>query len=214
MIKAVVFDTDGTLLDTFEHIVQTFEHVLPQANVEPHREDIRKVIGQTLIECYESLAPGHNAADLARVHHEYQQSEEMYQLIVAYEGLHEALEKLKKGGVGCAVVSNRGKESLDLIFDYTGLADFFDIVISGTDVERPKPDPVAMQGVIDYFSINPSEIAMVGDTPIDIMFGKNAKVGTTIAMTHGFATYKELNDAGPDYILDSFMQLPKVIGIA
>jgi HAD superfamily hydrolase (TIGR01549 family) len=210
-LKAVVFDFDGTLLNTFEHIVRAFEVVLPKHGVKPDREAIRKIVGMTLMDCYKNLVPNGDHEAMYRLHHETQQTPEMYSLIVAYDNLRETLEKLQDQDLKIAVLTNRGRKSADLILAYTGIADLFDFVVTADEVDSPKPDPKGLNFIAKEFSINSSEMVMVGDMPLDVKTGQNARVKATIVLTHGFGTRAELKSAGADYILDSFLELPSVI---
>jgi len=209
-IKLVVFDVDGTMLNTFEHIVRAFEVVLPQHNVKADREVIRKVIGKTLIDCYKELAPNADHEAMTKLHHDTQQTKEMYDLIAAYDGLRESLEGLHSIGVKTAIQTNRSRESIDLIFDHVGISGLFDEIVTPDSVMHPKPDPEGLLIISKRLSISPDSVVMVGDTPIDILAGKNA--GTiTIGVTHGFGTREELKVSNPDHIVDSLSEVERVI---
>jgi HAD superfamily hydrolase (TIGR01549 family) len=211
-IKGYVFDVDGTLLDTYEHIVTAFEKVLSKNGIPSRRDTIRSVIGMTLHECYEVLAPEHTDRSLlAETHHELQQSSEMYELIKVYEGLFSVLDIIQQRGFKAFVVTNRSRVSLELIFKHVGLAEKFDLVITKDEVSSPKPNPEGLLAIAKASGLKPSELAMIGDTGIDIQAGMNAGVGLTIAMTHGFGTLDELTAAKPDYIFASFAELEGVI---
>lgn len=210
-IEAVVFDVDGTLLDTFEHIVRAFEKVLPSHGVEPDRELIRAVVGKTLVECYEILSPTVDAKLAASQHHEIQQTPEMYDLIVAYDSLRETLDELNLLGIKRAVVTNRSQPSLGLIFDHVGIAGDFEAMITPSELTKPKPDPEGVLSAAERFGVLAGSMIMVGDTHIDVRTGKNAKVRATVGVTHGFGTREELESAGADYIIDSLAELPGII---
>lgn len=205
-VKTAVFDVDGTLINTFEHIVQAFEVVLPRHDVEPDRENIRKVIGMTLIDCYRHLVPEGDHEAMAELHHETQQTPEMYELIVMYDGLRETLELMRSGGVQTAVQTNRSRRSVDLIFNHLGMTDLFDCVVTPNEVAKPKPDPEGIVLISSKLGVSPEQTVMVGDTPTDVLTGKNAGCAATFALTHGFGTRQELELAKPDYIADSFRE--------
>jgi HAD superfamily hydrolase (TIGR01549 family) len=210
-IELVVFDIDGTMLNTFEHIVQAFEVVLPQHNVKPDREAIRQVIGLTLIDCYKVLVPGGNHEAMRELHHETQQTPEMYALITAYDGLRETLELLEQKGVKRAVQTNRSRQSVDLIFDHVGIGALFDFILTPDEVSKPKPNPEGIQLISKQLEVPLNSMVMVGDTHIDILTGINGRVAGTIGLTHGFGTREELEKAGASQIIDSFTELPTAL---
>lgn len=208
-IEAVVFDVDGTIINTFEHIVQSFEVVLPQHGVTPDREQIRAVIGLTLIDCYKALAPDGDHEAMRALHHETQQTPEMYALITEYEGLREACDELARKGIKKAVQTNRSRTSIDLIFGHLGILDLFDLAITPDEVSSPKPDPEGIYLIAKEFHTAPDRMVIIGDTAIDVYTGKNAGMAATIAVTHGFGDRASLSDAS--YKIDSLLELPEVL---
>lgn len=210
-IQAVVFDVDGTLLNTFEHIIQAFEVVLPQHGVKPDREAIRTVIGKTLIDCYRTLVPQGDHEAMKSLHHETQQTPEMYALIVAYDDLRKTLEEIRAKGIKTAVLTNRSRVSIDLIFEHIGIADLFDIIVTFDDVQAPKPDTRGLEYIASGLKVSTPSIVIVGDTHIDTETGKRGGVAATIGITHGFGTREELEAAGTGYLIDSFAELSEII---
>lgn len=212
-IEGVVFDVDGTLIDTFEHIVQAFEIVLPEHGATADRQAIAAVIGQTLQQCYESLHPQGDHAAMAARHHEVQQTPDMYALITVHEGLSEALYGLEQHGIARAVLTNRSRHSIDLIFSHLGIRDDFEVIVTPQDVTEPKPDPEGLLVVASKLNIAVSQLAMVGDTAIDVTTGKNAQAGKTIGLTHGFGSKESIKQAGADVIIDGFSRLLPALGV-
>jgi HAD superfamily hydrolase (TIGR01549 family) len=212
-IEGVVLDLDGTIVDTFEHIVRAFEVVLPQHDVQPDRELIRQIVGLTLVDCYRALAPGGDHGAMTRLHHETQQAPHMYELIVAYEGLREAVETLQEQERRVAVLTNRSRESVDLIFNYLGIADLFDMIVTFDDIGVKKPDPGGIQHIAEQWGVSPESLVMVGDTTIDVETARAAQMRAVIGISHGFGTRQELETAGADYIIDSLVDLPQTVAI-
>ena len=212
-IECAVFDVDGTLLNTFEHIVQAFEIVLPGFGVSPDRENIRKVIGKKLLDCYKDLVPEGDHDAMARAHHEAQQTPEMYDLITIYDGLRESCEELEATGVKTAIQTNRGRESIDLIFNHLQISDVFDTIVTPEDVQEPKPADDGIQVISRRLQISPSQMVMIGDTPIDVQTAMNAGMAGSIGILHGFGTEQELKDAGATVLIDGLDKLPEAVRI-
>ncbi|QQS69052.1 HAD family hydrolase [Candidatus Saccharibacteria bacterium] len=210
-IKAVIFDLDGTVIDTFEHIVQAFELVLPKFGVQKTREDIRAVIGKTLEECYREFLPEAVAYSAAELHHETQQSPEMYELITVYESLRQVVDALHEQQRKAAVLTNRSRRSVDLIFAHTGLADTFDAVVTVDESGAPKPDSAGIYILGKRLGIEASAMVMVGDTAIDVVTAEHAGMAGSVGLTHGFGLRRELEEAGADYVIDSLAELPGVV---
>lgn len=210
-VKGVLFDVDGTIINTFEHIVQAFEAVLPRFNVVADRAAIQMVIGKTLVDCYREFLHEDYAHEAAELHHQLQQTPEMYQLITVYEGFRELTADLRQAGIGLGVVTNRGRRSIDSIFRYCELAAVFDVVVTCDEVQTPKPDPSGIYLAAQKLGLPSAALAMVGDTAIDVQTAKNASVHTSIAMTHGFGSRAQLVREAPDYVVDSFHEIAHII---
>ncbi len=213
-IEGVVFDVDGTIIDTFEHIVRAFEVVLPEYGALADREAIAAVIGRTLRQCYEVLHPSGDHDVMAARHHEVQQAPNMYDLITIYDGFTDVLDTLADASIKSAVLTNRSRISLDLIFSHLGIQDKFDVVVTPQDVTTPKPDPEGLLLVSKKLKLPPASLAIVGDTEIDILAGKKAGVAMTVGVTHGFGSRKSITAAGADKIIDHFDDLPLALGVA
>lgn len=208
-VECAVFDVDGTILNTFEHIVQAFEVVLPHHGAPANRESIRKVIGKKLIDCYKALVPDGNHEAMAKLHHETQQTPEMYDLILAYDGLREAREELAEEGIASAIQTNRSRLSIDLIFNHLQISGLFYPLITPEDVSEGKPDPEGINIIAARLGITTAQMVMVGDTHIDVETARKAHMAGIIGITHGFGTREELH--GADVLIDSLAELPEAI---
>jgi pyrophosphatase PpaX len=207
--RAVIFDVDGTLLDTREFILQAFEHALQSHNHTPRtRAEIAALIGKGLHETYEILAPEGNSSQLALTHGSFQAKN--LQLITAYTTLTEMLDTLKQRDLLLGAWSSR-TENLEDSLRLTGIIDYFDVIIDGDQVQHFKPDPEGFYMALEKLAVTPEEAVMVGDAVHDINAGKAAGVGMTIAVTHGFGTKESLVDAGPTHIVHQVSDIPELI---
>lgn len=210
-LRAVVFDLDGTLLDTLEHVARAFERVTAEYGEPASREQIIAAIGPPLADCYRLLLPAHDASVAADKHHAFQQTDEFMQLITEYAGLRDMLRALHDKGIRAAIFTNRWRRGVDLIFSKLDLAREFDVIITPEDVRAGKPDPEGMHIIAGKLDLPESSLMMVGDLPVDIAVGKNAGVGYTVGITHGFGTRESLAAAGADYVIDSLAQFSELV---
>lgn len=210
-IKAVIFDVDGTLLDTREYIQQAYEHAL-HSNVHavPSREVLQGAIrtGASLEGCYEIFAPTGDIVALRDTHRGFQNTH--FELIVAYEGLIDLLSQLKDSGIKLGACSSRGP-SVRPSLDHMQALSFFDAVVDATDVKYHKPHPEGVQKILSHLEVLPQNAVMIGDTRADIEAGLNAGVGLKIGVTHGFGTRDVLEEVGADYIVDSLGDIPPIL---
>ncbi len=208
-IKAVIFDADGTLLDTREFIYQAYEHTLRSYGHEvPDRETMAKNFGLPLHDCYKVFAPAGDNDALCHMHDVFQKNN--YQLIDSYESLVLTLDTLRDRGLKIGICSSRTNHLLEAL-ERVGIKDHCDAVIAGKDVAKHKPDPEGFLKAVAAMSVSPDRAAMVGDTPQDIGAGKNGGAALTIAVTHGFGTREALLEAGANFVVDRLTEIPPLL---
>ena len=115
-IEAVIFDADGTILDTREVILRSFEHSLAvHGHVVPPRDHIQKHTGPALVECYTSLVPSGDHEKLSETHKSFQKG--MFHLVERYESVCDVFQTLKDAGIKIGVCTNRSAHVVDLLKD-------------------------------------------------------------------------------------------------
>lgn len=208
-VEAIVFDVDGTLVDTSDYIYNAFEHSLDYHNLPSRsRQEIASQGGKKLEECYAFLAPNGDLAALIAAHRVFQSGNT--HLIKPFEYASFLLESLQTRGKRLALLSSRKDivPSLEITGINTGL---FDVIVDGTMVEKSKPDPEGLYHILGALGLHSTTVIMVGDAAVDIETGKRADVRATIGISHGFGTREELQKAEADYIIDSLGDLIEVI---
>jgi pyrophosphatase PpaX len=202
--KAVLFDLDGTLLDTFDFIYGAFEFAFDEHGVVPlSRESISHLMGGPLEEVYRAMAPGYDAILLAESHRKFQSDN--LNLVKLFPSTIEVLEALKQSGRKIAAITTRSNVTSIRSLEITGVVKYFDIIISAEDVENHKPHPEPLFKALDFLNIETPEAMMVGDTAADIMAGKNA--GTkTVAALYGFGG-ERLIALDPDFAIRDLQSL-------
>ena len=205
MKKIIIFDVDGTLLDTTEFILQAFEFVLETQNLSRSRDEIRAQIGKPLVECYKALAPEILYVEsLASMHREFQIKN--MQLSKPFVGAKEVLQKLKDSGFTLAACTTRSKiTSLDTL-ENAGLKIYFEVIISSEDTKNSKPDPEPLLVALEKVGGVAENAIMIGDSWVDIQAGKNA--GTkTIRCLYG-VNQERLHVPEPDAFVSSVEEIP------
>lgn len=207
-VKALVFDLDGTLIDSKEDLAlsmnATLEH-LGRKRIEPER--IYSYVGggvQLLVK--RALAEGAADEEVERgmaYFLEYYRAH-MLDNTVPYPGVREGLERL--AGRELAVLTNKPVKFSKLILNGLGMASYFRYVYGGNSFEKKKPDPLGLNTLLRELDAGPRETMMVGDSEVDIQTARNA--GTwACGVTYGLGSAK-LPDCAPDLLLDSLEELP------
>lgn len=199
IFKAVLFDIDGTLLDTSEFIFQAYEHTLatfgyPQSG----RSDISKLIGKSLESCYRALTGSDEVENLCEAHRRFQA--EHLDLSRPYPKAPDTLRALTDAGIKLAAVTTRARETSIKTLKLAGLLGYLDYVVALEDVENLKPHPEPLLRALGHLEVAPEEAAMVGDTDVDILAGRSAGL-VTIGVTYGFHG-TSIVQSNPDYTVD------------
>ena len=207
-LAAVLFDLDGTLLDTDAFISGAFDASLRALGAGPlDLAAYRAVIGQPLASCYTHLAPGFDVTALCE-HHRTWQAHHL-DMVKPMEGAADVLRALRQRGVRRAVVTTRSQRSSIGSLDRTGLLQLLDTVVSAEDVSRHKPDPEPLQLAMKRIGAEPLGTVMVGDTPADVNAGRAAGV-YTVGVDFG-SVGPEIADARPDAVIGRLADLFSVL---
>lgn len=205
--KAVLFDADGTLLDTREFIYQAFEYTFRHHGIPPvPREKLSPLMGTPLEKVYATIVPDTDAAVLSATHREFQRHNG--QLVQVYPGVIETLKTLKAKGIKTAIITSR-KEHVASTLEHTEIFDLVDVVVTGQDVARHKPHPEGVLKVAETLNLLADVAVMVGDTPSDIEAGKNAGM-TTVGVTWGFYG-PAIQQTHPDYVISDMEELLPIV---
>lgn len=206
MIKAVVFDLDGTLLDTIPDIAGSLNRALAACGLPVHPVQVCKTfVGGGIREAVRKAAPEHTAAEvLERVLDVYLTDYPRHctDTTRCYPGVPQLLAGLKEAGLLLGVLSNKTEGSTRKIIETLLPSVPFHCVFGRIDGRPLKPDPAAARPVLEALDLSPSEIAYVGDSGTDMQFAHAAGM-TAAAAPWGYRSRAELMEMGADLIPDS-----------
>ena len=207
MTKAVLFDVDGTLLDTTEYIYQAFEYTLGEHGVRMTREEMKKHMGKLLREMYRIYAPEHDSEMLAKTHHEYQKDKG--HLAIPFPRVEETLSELRGKKIKLAAVTNRYKASSHGTLRSSGLMKFFDVVVTADEVKNAKPHPEPFLKALTELNVSAHDALVVGDTKNDVEAAKSAGI-KVIAVSYGFEG-TAIEKTAPDYIVHDIKDIVPIV---
>ncbi len=208
--QLIIYDLDGTLVDTRKDIVQAANQMLKEMGASPLSEqEIIPTVGRGLRHlvggCVKSEDPGRIEQGMKIYRAYYAQHLLDYSRL--YPGAREVLEHFK--GRKQAVVTNKPNPYSRDILIGLGVADYFVEIIGGESEYPKKPAPEALISLMEKNRARPMETLFVGDSPIDIEAGRRAGV-LTVVVSHGFAGTQEVAAAQPDLVVDSFKDFLKL----
>jgi phosphoglycolate phosphatase len=208
-IKAVLFDLDGTLLDTIDDIADSANYTLERFGYPTHPVDAyRYFVGQGADCLLAAIVPDsartpENMNSLKKVYVERYNAHSLDKTR-PYDGIAEAVEKLREAGLKLAVISNKPEEATKNTVLSTFPEGMFDFIAGAKSGVPLKPDPTIVRIALDEFGILTDEAFFVGDTSVDLATAKNAHC-PSIGVTWGFRPEEA---AGADFVIGDPSELP------
>ncbi len=201
--KAVVFDWDGTLMDSTNHIVRAITNTCQDMGMpKPSHSQASWVIGMSLQSALYKLVPDLNADNVEEFIKLYQYHSSKTQLQVElFPGQVDLLKQLHAKNIMLAVATGKTRPGLDVFLQRLGLVDIFQVTKTVTEANG-KPDPDMLQQIMLELDLAPESIIMVGDTTHDIFMAHAAGIDS-MAVAYGAHSKEELLSAKPTILLDS-----------
>ncbi|TCT18769.1 pyrophosphatase PpaX [Melghiribacillus thermohalophilus] len=210
-VQTILFDLDGTLIDTNELIIASFLHTLEQYFPGKYtREDVLDFIGPPLPDSFRKVHP-EKVDELVEAYREHNLAHHD-RYVTVYDGVKETVETLKHNGFQLGIVTTKMRPSVDKGLRLTRLDSYFDIIVSLDDVHHPKPHPEPVMRAMKALDAKASETIMIGDNYHDIQAGKNAGTKTAgVAWT--IKGREKLEQFKPDFMLEHMTDLLKIVGV-
>ncbi len=210
-IDTILFDLDGTLVDTNDLILESFKHTLKHFfPTKKHEIDLMPFVGEPLIDSFKRLDEDRalDMVDMYRIHN----AKHHDLLVKEFDGVYETVLELHQLGLSLAIVTNKVRDVALRGLEMTRLDQFFDTVIAFDDVKQAKPHPEPLKKAIDLLDAHPKNTLMVGDSQFDIQAGKNA--GTfTVGVSWSLKGKEFIKQQQPDFIVDHMSEIIDIVGV-
>lgn len=206
--KAVIFDWDGTLMNSEARIVDAIQIAAKECGlpVLPYDES-KQIIGLSLEKAILGLYPDLEQPQVVAMSESYTQCflEESEVDMVPFDGAEALLLNLKMQVVKVAIATGKSRKGLNAVLAETGFGPYFDM--TRTPVESAsKPDPLMLKQILEEFDLDVSQAVMIGDTSFDMEMAQNLGMDR-VALTHGVHQTEILNQYSPVATLDSLDEL-------
>ena len=222
-VEALLFDLDGTLLDSAPDLTTAIDRMLVELRYQAAGiERVRKWVGdgarQLVIEALRfAQAPVDNASiDDAFVSEALQIYQRHYGACLSqsselFPGVREALQHWRELGLRMACVTNKGARFTEPLIEHFGLRELLPVVISGDTLAQRKPDPAPLLEACRRLEVQPQRALMIGDSRNDVRAARAANM-PVICVRHGYNHGRSIENENPDVIVDSLLYLVSCFG--
>lgn len=210
MIDTVLFDLDGTIIDTNELIISSFMHVLEKHVPTPlTREVIIPKMGMTLEQQLQFFS---GSEDVTHFHQAYRTYNDAHhdEMVQPFPHVLEVIKELDRRGITMGVVTTKNKPGTFRVLEMFGLDKYMKAIVTVMDVEHPKPHPEPVLMAIKQLGADPAATLMVGDSPVDIQSAKAAGARSA-GVAWSLKGEKVLRQYNPDYILHDMTDLYSLV---
>jgi 2-phosphoglycolate phosphatase len=209
--RAVIFDMDGTLADTFPLVVAAWNAAMRKhAGRDFAAEEVIARFGVPDSAMIRRELPEHLGDEAIEVYHRHYEQQHG-PLASAFEGVTDMLAAIKSRGLLTGVMTGKGKRAATITLAALGWERMFDAVVTGEDVTEQKPHPEGLLKVAKQLGVSPGECVFVGDSPADIGAGKNAGIRTIVAGWHP-VYLDEVRAMKPDFWAQTPGDVVKLLG--
>jgi phosphoglycolate phosphatase len=215
-VRVVILDLDGTLIDTAPDLTASANAMLKELGMATRdRDTVATYIGNGISRFVKRALTGETDGepDAALYERAYPIMLDHYRQRLsresrAYPGVREALEQLSLAGFHLACLTNKPGAFAEPLLKDLGLADYFELVVSGDTLPRRKPDPLPVQHACEFFAIKPAQGVLIGDSASDAEAARAAGM-PVICVTYGYNRGIDVRQLGAVAVIDNLVELPR-----
>ncbi len=205
-LRCVIFDVDGTLTQTNELIYESFNYIAQKYLGKTYSiPEIVALFGPPEEVCIEKLVGKKFVPEACEDYYRYY-SDNFHSKASIYPRLIEVLETLRSDGIVMGVFTGKGRMTTEITLDKLGIKQFFDMIVTGTDVVKHKPAEEGILKILNHFKLKPEEALMVGDAVADIVAARKAGVRIASVVWDSYAP-DQVIALEPDIIFHSVDEL-------
>jgi len=210
MLKAIIFDLDGTLVNSVDFWLSLYKKTAKKVNIELDSKEISKRFGESDVDILLSLIPEEKRKEALDYYYKLKEKEKKKLNLKKFEFVDEVLKKIKERNIKIAIATGNSRDIAELIIKKNGLEKFIDFIVTYEDVKRGKPYPDMILKIIKHFNVKREEVLYVGDSLYDFESARRARVKIGIVLS-GVLNRVEAKKLNPDFIFKDIRDVLKVL---
>ncbi len=215
--RLIIFDLDGTLLDTIDDLATSTNHALARYGYPTHPLNAyRLFVGNGITKLMERALPenARQPENIDRLRAEFIEYYRAHKTDLSrpYPGIPDLLHALRAEGIRLAVASNKYHQGTVELVRHFFDNSLFSVVLGQRENIPVKPDPAIVHDILSATGIPASHTLYVGDSGVDMQTAHNSRI-TSIGVTWGFRTRQELKENGADHIVDTPAEIARIAGM-
>lgn len=207
---ALLFDLDGTLLDSIGLLLDCMEYAFAERAVRPSRAEWTVGIGTPLRDQLRQYAVAEHELEDVVARYRTHQDANLEAQTSLFTGAREVVRWARQAGLPVGVVTSKGRGMTTRSLAHVGLLDAFDVIITAHDTVRHKPDPLPVQHALAAINVPPSRALFVGDSTHDMYAGRAAGTFTGAALWGPFSR-EQLAVTHPTHWLEKLAEVPALV---
>jgi len=205
-LSAIIFDLDNTLVNSFGLILDTFNLIGEKyLNRKFTMKEVIKLFGPTEKGILANLIDKKNYDSAVNDFYEYYTKNHNYR-VQLYDGIRDVLELCKNNDIILCLNTGKGIESTLITLNQLKIKDYFQMIITGSDVRKPKPDPEGVNRFINEFNLEKDKVIFIGDSMADIRCAKNSSILSGSALWDS-CFRDEVLALNPDFVFNTVSEL-------
>lgn len=211
-INTVLFDFDGTIMDTNKVILQSWQHTFRTVEgKERPEEEIISTFGEPLHITMEKILPQIPAEEGIQIYRSYHR-DKFKDLIEIFPGILDLLKELKARGYKTGIVTSRLRHTTEIGLEKYDMVKYFDTIVTCDDTDKFKPDPEPVNIALERLGSKPEESVMLGDSMFDILCAKNAGAkAVLVSWALAVSDEEKTGENAPDYIIEKAEDLLPIL---
>lgn len=211
MIDSIIFDFDGTLINTNDVIIEAWQHTYRYYGMdEPPIEHITGCFGEPLLITMAREFPDVDPEESAQVYRN-RQNEKAEELVSLFDDIPELLQALKRKNYKLGIVTSRTRESTLRYLERFGIERYFDGIVTCDDTHKHKPDPEPVLSGLEKLGTDAEKALMIGDSSFDMKSANNAGVKTVLVGWRVAAANENIGECTVNYSIAEPMDLMEIL---